>query len=57
MASAILFDTFKGIDSLSVELIVQDRGMDAADAATIDSVWWVHRPTVDIGILAFVLQP
>ena len=51
-------DTFKGIDSLSVELIVQDRGMDAVDAATIDSVWWVHRPTVDngLGSLAFALQ-
>ena len=51
-------DTIPGIDSLPVDLFVQESSLSSEDAATIDSVWWVDRPTVDnrSGSLAFALQ-
>ena len=51
-------DTIPGIDSLPVDLFIQEPSLSSEDAATIDSVWWVDRPTVDnrSGSLAFALQ-
>lgn len=51
-------DTIPGIDSLPVDLFIQESSLSSKDAATIDSVWWVDRPTVDhrSGSLAFALQ-
>ncbi|MEC8757340.1 MAG: BatA domain-containing protein [Bacteroidota bacterium] len=51
-------DTIPGIDSLPVDLFIQESSKSSEDAATIDSVWWVDRPTVDnrSGSLAFALQ-
>jgi hypothetical protein len=51
-------DTIPGIDSLPVDLFIQEPSLTSEDAATIDSVWWVDRPTVDnrSGSLAFALQ-
>ena len=51
-------DTIPGIDSLPVDLFIQESSLSSEDAATIDSVWWVDRPSVDhrSGSLAFALQ-
>ena len=51
-------DTIPGIDSLPVDLFILESSLSSEDAATIDSVWWVDRPTVDYrsGSLAFALQ-
>ena len=51
-------DTITRIDSLPVDLFIEELPLPSEDAATIDSVWWVARPTVDnrSGSLAFALQ-
>ena len=51
-------DIIPKIDSLPVDLFIQESSLSSEDAATIDSVWWVDRPTVDhrSGSLAFALQ-
>ena len=51
-------DTITEIDSLPVDLFIQESSLSSEDAASIDSVWWIDRPTVDdrSGSLAFALQ-
>ena len=51
-------DTINDIGWLPVDLFIQESSSSATDAATIDSVWWIDRPTVDSrsGSLAFALQ-
>ena len=51
-------DTITEIDSLPVDLFIQESSLSLEDAASIDSVWWIDRPTVDdrSGSLAFALQ-